>query len=86
MIRRHGNDRGAPGAGDRRLRRQAAPAASEGARIAGTKHLDDHSGPAPKIMAASSFEGETVVNLQGETLGEIEEIMLDVRAGASPMR
>jgi uncharacterized protein YrrD len=32
-------------------------------------------------MAASSFEGETVVNRQGETLGEIEEIMLDVRSG-----
>ena len=32
-------------------------------------------------MAASSFEGEPVVNLQGETLGEIEDIMLDVRSG-----
>ena len=56
-------------------------AASEGAKIAGTKHLDDHSGPGPEIMAASSFEGETVVNRQGETVGEIEEIMLDVRSG-----
>ena len=53
----------------------------EGARIAGVKHLDDHSGPGPEIMAASSFEGETVVNRQGETVGEIEEIMLDVRSG-----
>ena len=53
----------------------------EGAQITGTKHLDDHSGPGPEIMAASSFEGETVVNLQGEAVGEIEEIMLDVRAG-----
>lgn len=53
----------------------------EGARIAGTRHLDDHSGPGPEIMAASSFEGETVVNPQGETIGEIEEIMLDVRGG-----
>ena len=52
-----------------------------GARIAGTKHLDDHSGPGPEIMSASSFEGETVVNPQGETIGEIEEIMLDVRGG-----
>ena len=32
-------------------------------------------------MAASSFEGETVVNGHGEVLGEIEEIMLDVRSG-----
>lgn len=54
---------------------------AEGARITGTKHLDDHSGPGPEVMAASSFEGETVMNAQGETLGEIEEIMLDVRSG-----
>ena len=56
-------------------------ATREGARIVGTDHLDDHSGPGPEIMAASSFEGETVVNTQGETVGEIEEIMLDVRSG-----
>ena len=54
---------------------------SEGARIAGTSHLDDRSGPGPEIMAASDFEGEDVVNHQGETLGDIEEIMLDVRSG-----
>ena len=54
---------------------------TEGARITGTSHLDDHSGPGPEIMAASDFEGEDVVNNRGETLGEIEEIMLDVRSG-----
>lgn len=58
-----------------------SPSTAEGAHITGTKHLDDHSGPGPEIMAAGSFEGETVVNLQGETVGEIEEIMLDVRGG-----
>ena len=58
-----------------------SPATGAGARISGTKHLDDHSGPGPEIMAASSFEGETVVNPKGETIGEIEEIMLDVRGG-----
>ena len=57
------------------------PVSAEGARITGSQHLDDHSGPGPEIMAASSFEGETVINPQGETLGEIEEIMLDVRSG-----
>ena len=55
--------------------------AQNGARIVGTAHVDDHSGPGPEVMAASSFEGESVVNLQGETLGEVEEIMLDVRSG-----
>ena len=58
-----------------------SPSSVEGARITGTNHLDDDSGPGPEIMAASSFEGETVVNLEGETVGEIEEIMLDVRGG-----
>lgn len=51
----------------------------EGARIVGSAHINDNSGPGPEIMAASSFEGEKVVNAQGETLGEIEAIMLDVR-------
>ena len=55
--------------------------AQDGARIVGQAHVDDHSGPGPEVMAASSFEGEAVVNPQGETLGEIEEIMLDVRTG-----
>lgn len=58
-----------------------SPAAPAGARIKGSNHHADHSGPGPEIMAASSFEGETVVNPQGETVGEIEEIMLDVRSG-----
>lgn len=56
-------------------------ATDEGARIVGSDHLHDHSGPGPAVMAASSFEGETVVNAQGESLGEIEEVMLDVRGG-----
>jgi sporulation protein YlmC with PRC-barrel domain len=54
---------------------------SGGARIAGSAHLGDDSGPGPEVMAASAFEGETVMNHQGETLGEIEEIMLDVAGG-----
>ena len=58
-----------------------SPVANAGARITGSAHLDDHSGPGPEVMAASSFEGETVMNPQGDTLGEIEDIMLDVRSG-----
>jgi sporulation protein YlmC with PRC-barrel domain len=53
----------------------------EGARIIGATEVDDHSGPGPEVMAASSFEGETVLDLQGEMLGEIEDVMLDVRSG-----
>jgi sporulation protein YlmC with PRC-barrel domain len=41
----------------------------------------DKSGPGPRLMTASTLEGNKVVNLQGETLGEIREIMLDVPRG-----
>jgi sporulation protein YlmC with PRC-barrel domain len=54
---------------------------TEGARITGTSHLDDHSGPGPEVMAASDFKGENVENHQGEKLGDITDIMLDVRGG-----
>lgn len=39
------------------------------------------SGPGPRLMTASTLEGNRVINLQGETLGEIQEIMLDVPRG-----
>ncbi len=39
------------------------------------------SGPGPQVMAASTLEGDDVVNRQGETLGEISDIMLDVPSG-----
>lgn len=55
--------------------------APQGARIIGNAHVNDHSGPGPEVMSASSFEAEKVVTPQGETLGEIEAIMLDVRGG-----
>lgn len=52
-----------------------------GARIVSHTLGETRSGPGPEVMPASAFEGEKVVNLRGETLGEIEEIMLDVRGG-----
>jgi len=54
---------------------------ANGARISGTSHLHNRSGPGAEVMAASDFDGENVVNAQGETLGDIEEIMIDVRSG-----
>lgn len=38
-------------------------------------------GPGPRIMAAESLTGERVVNAEGELLGEITAIMLDVPTG-----
>jgi len=54
-------------------------APASGARIIGGQ--TNRSGPGPEVMAASTLEGDAVVNTQGEDLGNIEEIMLDVPRG-----
>jgi len=38
-------------------------------------------GPGPRLMTANTLQGDNVVNRQGETLGEIKEIMIDVPRG-----
>jgi sporulation protein YlmC with PRC-barrel domain len=50
-----------------------------GARILGGE--GNLSGPGPQVMAADTLEGDAVVNLQGEDLGEIQDIMIDVPSG-----
>ncbi len=52
----------------------------QGARIV-QRQADDHSGPGPDVMAAETLQGDDVINLQGEKLGSIEDIMLDVSSG-----
>jgi sporulation protein YlmC with PRC-barrel domain len=52
---------------------------SDGARIVGGEASS--SGPGPEVMAADTLEGDKVVNAQGEDLGTIEEIMIDVQRG-----
>lgn len=53
-----------------------------GARIIGIDEEDyTDLGPGPRIMAASTLEGDEVVNSAGEKLGSIEDIMLDVSTG-----
>lgn len=37
--------------------------------------------PAPAMMSAGTLTGDDVYNPQGEDLGEIKEIMLDMRSG-----
>ena len=56
------------------------PSSSQGARIVG-EGLSDTSGPGPELMTAATLTGNTVVNTADETLGKIEEIMLDVPGG-----
>jgi len=39
------------------------------------------SGPGPEVMAADTLEGDRVMNRQGEMLGDIQDIMIDVQRG-----
>lgn len=57
------------------------PGAWEGARIVGSSYRADNDGPGPRLMTASTLEGDDVVNRQGEKLGTVDEIMLDVPTG-----
>lgn len=38
-------------------------------------------GPGPEVMDAATLQGDSVVNAEGDALGKIEAIMLDVRSG-----
>jgi sporulation protein YlmC with PRC-barrel domain len=42
---------------------------------------DDSQGPGPRLMGADTLIGEDVYNRQEEDLGDIKEIMLDMRSG-----
>jgi sporulation protein YlmC with PRC-barrel domain len=42
---------------------------------------NDAPGPGPALMGATTLVGEEVVNDKGENLGDIKEIMLDMRSG-----
>lgn len=50
-----------------------------GARIIGGQ--PNFSGPGPEVMAADTLQGDKVLNLQNEDLGEIQDIMIDVASG-----
>lgn len=42
---------------------------------------DRHENMRPKALSADSLTGDSVVNVQGEDLGKIEEIMIDLNSG-----
>jgi len=50
------------------------------AGIVGGRSSSD--GPGPEIMAASTLQGNSVVNKLGEDLGKIKEVMIDVPLGS----
>jgi sporulation protein YlmC with PRC-barrel domain len=53
-------------------------ASSSGAQIVGGGVGD---GPGPDVMAASTLKGTKVISSDGEDVGKISDIMLDVRGG-----
>jgi sporulation protein YlmC with PRC-barrel domain len=54
----------------------------EGATVVGGgRPYADNDGPGPYIMAADTLTGDKVVNGEGDNLGKIEHIMLDVPSG-----
>ena len=57
------------------------PSGGGGARIQGHSVHDDDSGPGPQLMTAATLTGDKVINRSGQTLGDIDEIMLDVPRG-----
>jgi sporulation protein YlmC with PRC-barrel domain len=52
-----------------------------GAHIQGAGLHTNTSGPGPRLMTASTLTGDKVINRSGDTLGELEEIMIDVPRG-----
>jgi sporulation protein YlmC with PRC-barrel domain len=46
-----------------------------------TKDRPGTAGPGAELLGASTLNGDTVCNAQGEDLGEIREIMLDTETG-----
>ncbi len=43
--------------------------------------VGDYQGPGPEIMAADTLVGDRVVNIEGEDLGRVRNIMIDVANG-----
>ncbi|HEX6590439.1 MAG TPA: PRC-barrel domain-containing protein, partial [Moraxellaceae bacterium] len=55
---------------------------AEGAQIkASDEAIRNADGPGPYLMLASTLEGDSVVNLKREKVGDIKGIMLDVQRG-----
>lgn len=59
----------------------AAPAAGGARLVGGEDARGSHDGPGPQVLSASSIDSEDVVNAQGEDLGEIKELMIDIQSG-----
>ncbi|ACC74371.1 PRC-barrel domain-containing protein [Paraburkholderia phymatum] len=52
-----------------------------GANIVGSSRGRTHRGPGPDVMAAGTLDGDKVLSADGDDIGKIKDIMLDVRSG-----
>ena len=59
---------------------QSQTQGTQGARIVG-KGSATAEGPGPDVMAADTLDGNRVLSSDGEDIGKIKDIMLDVRSG-----
>ncbi|MGY6125794.1 PRC-barrel domain-containing protein [Paraburkholderia strydomiana] len=59
---------------------QSQTQGTQGARIVG-KGSAAAEGPGPDVMAADTLDGNRVLSSDGEDIGKIKDIMLDVRSG-----
>jgi sporulation protein YlmC with PRC-barrel domain len=73
------NDTLTAGSGAMNTGTSSAVGGQQGARIEGSP--EPSAGPGPRVMSSSTLEGNAVMNRQGDKLGTIEEIMLDVSTG-----
>ena len=51
-----------------------------GAKIVGAGGASE-AGPGPEVMAASTLDGDKVLSIEGDDIGKVKDIMLDVRSG-----
>ncbi|POM18517.1 putative PRC-barrel domain-containing protein [Burkholderia cepacia] len=50
-------------------------------RIVGNDRRTAGGGPGPDVMAARTLEGDRVLTMDGDDIGQVDDIMLDVRSG-----
>ncbi|HVW53558.1 MULTISPECIES: PRC-barrel domain-containing protein [unclassified Trinickia] len=53
---------------------------AQGARIVG-KGSETAAGPGPDVMAASTLDGDKILSTDGDEVGKVKDIMLDVQTG-----
>jgi len=58
----------------------SAARSGKGTRIVG-RDRSAPAGPGPAVMAASTLDGDRVLSSDGDEVGKVKEIMLDVEAG-----